>query len=198
VCRQWNRVACSPALLEHLEIGGQNEQWAAPRLESLCAWLVHRRPAQHAATFWLTLELDVPGDAAREEASKETSRLVTACLATVGATAGASLQDMYVVANNAAPLSAAGWPAGLAALTSLTLINYEGRVQLGDSLRSLVGLRHMKLLGHRIEWRATGAAASAMPLPRGLTRLEWALGEDCRLPQEVGGRCAARGCCLLA
>ncbi|PRW57145.1 ras suppressor 1 isoform X1 [Chlorella sorokiniana] len=173
VSKQWHDACYTPALLCKLIIGrgwNDDDSWGLPRLEALCAWLVRRRPVQHADSVWLSLFL--PTSTNHEEPAEELSQAavqeretLAACMAAVSATASSRLRSLELFAD-CTVLTTAGWPPGLTALTSLSLGNSSGRLSLSPELRSLRGVLDLELY-------AMEGIEEEHNLPPGVTRLSW-------------------------
>ena len=154
-------------------------------MAALCSWLARRRPAQHAES--ITLELNLPTGPQREDPAHELSETafeerecLAACLAAISASAGSRLRALALDAD-CNLLTTSGWPAGFTTLTQLSL-STSGGLSLGPALRSLRGLKELCIR------TTTGVVEGEENLPPCLTRLGWTETAGADLPDSVSER----------
>ena len=195
VSKLWRDACYAPALLRKLVIGRsfyEGDSWDPARLQALCAWLVRRRPVQHADSVWLSLFLptsrhnDEPAEELSEVGMEEREALA-ACMAAISATASTRLHSLELFAD-CAVLTTAGWSAGLTSLTLLSLGNPNGRLLLSPELRSLRGVQDLSVY-------ALEGVDGEHSMPLGTTKLSWDEVSGFDLPHTVsgvgGGKCGS-------
>ena len=157
VCKRFAALACSPPLLQHLQLP---RVVGLPALQSLAAWL--SRHGRHARM----LEFDGwAGDGAAADSA------VATCLAAVGA--AGQLTKLQAVSSGATD-----WLAAMRSVRHLKLLSYTG-VHVSATIAGVSTLQSLTLGGNSVR------SPDGVRLPTSITRLFVEDGRSGRMPPQA-------------
>ena len=138
VCKQWEQLVHSPALLASLDVSIQASlERLMPRLRSLVEWLA-RRAVGHVRQLRLTT--GVPQD---EETNEWQDYEAAATLGTAVTLLGGSLRELSLSTHRVLLPPPSSWLVPLAGLTSLELASTGADLLFTAPLRCLTALRRL-------------------------------------------------------